>query len=79
MSFEEEALKFMQKKQPEPKETISFKSATQKEALFKKLSMIYENATSREIEHTLEAAFDKFGEEVDEKEFFTFIRVHLED
>ena len=54
-------------------------SAEQREQLIKRLKMIYDNATEREINKAIDEALDRFSPPYEEKTFMDFLRVKLED
>ena len=79
MGFLEDAQKFMQTHQPQAPKTRTLRTSADCEVLTKELKSLYENATNAEIERAVEAARTRFGDEPEEKELRTFLRVKLED
>lgn len=81
MNFEEEAKKFMQTRHKEEQtvSTLSFDTEEEKRDLFKKLTRLYETASNHEIEHAIEEALDRYGTHPEEKPFFDYLRMKLED
>lgn len=80
MSWLEEAQQKIQKKHQES-ETDGFAVETpgQRERLIKRLRMMYDNATEREIEKAVEDAIDRLEPPYEEKSFMAFLRTKLED
>lgn len=50
-----------------------------RERLERRLKMMYDNATEREIAKAVDNAIDRFPAPFDEKTFMDFLRVKLED
>lgn len=50
-----------------------------RERLERRLKMMYDNATEREIAKAVDNAIDRFPAPFDEKAFMDFLRVKLED
>ena len=50
-----------------------------RERLERRLKMMYDNATEREIAKAVDNAIDRFSAPFDEKAFMDFLRVKLED
>ena len=50
-----------------------------RERLERRLKMLYDNATEREIATAVDDAIDRFSAPFDEKVFMDFLRVKLED
>lgn len=80
MSWLEEAQQIIKQKQAsETQEAFNPVSQTQRDALIKRLKMLYDNATEREIEKAIDNALDAFSSPYDEKAFMNFLRTKLED
>ena len=79
--FEEEAKKFMQTHHLTEQETdtLSFSTDDERKNLFKKLTQLYENASNYEIERAIDEAIDRYGTHPEEKPFFEYLRMKLED
>lgn len=80
MSWLQEAQQKIREKQEIP-ETGGFHPDIQehKEQLIKRLHMMYDNATGREIEKAVEEALDRLEPPYEEKSFMAFLRTKLED
>lgn len=50
-----------------------------RERLERRLKMMYDNATEREIAKAVDDAFDRYSAPFDEKAFMDFLRTKLED
>lgn len=79
MSWLEEAQQLAKRKQASVAENFDPASAERREELVKKLKMLYDNATEREIEKAIDDALDHFSPPYEEKEFMKFLRTKLED
>jgi len=80
MSWLEEAQqKIKQKQEATAEQSFAPENREQREQLVKRLKMLYDNATEREIEKAIDDALDKFTPPYEEKAFMTFLRAKLED
>lgn len=79
MSWLEEAQQIV--KQKKLKEDTSFApdNIEGREKLVRRLKMLYDNATEREIEKAIDTALDNFSKPYEEKAFMDFLRIKLED
>ena len=80
MSWLEEAQqKIKQKQEIVAEQSFAPENQEQRELLVKRLKMLYDNATEREIEKAIDDALDKFAPPYEEKAFMNFLRIKLED
>ena len=80
MSWLDEAQKIVKEKQKANEDAaFSPDNADQRERLTRRLKMIYDNATEREISKAIDDALDRFEPPYDEKAFMDFLRTKLED
>ena len=79
MSWLDEARQIIKEKQTEREDSFSPDVPEQRERLIKRLKMIYDNATEREINKAIDDALDRFDPPYDEKAFMDFLRTKLED
>ena len=79
MSWLDEARQIIKEKQTEREDSFSPDVPEQRERLIKRLKMIYDNATEREIEKAIDDALDRFAPSYEEKKFMDFLRTKLED
>ena len=80
MSWLEEAQqKIKQKQETTAGQSFAPENTEQREQLVKRLKMLYDNATDREIEKAIDDALDKFDPPYEEKTFMNFLRTKLED
>ncbi|MBO4519787.1 MAG: hypothetical protein J5787_01125 [Alphaproteobacteria bacterium] len=80
MSWLEEAQqKIKQKQEMTAEQSFAPENQEQREQLVKRLKMLYDNATEREIEKAIDDALDKFEPPYEEKAFMNFLRTKLED
>ena len=79
MSWLEEAQQLIKQKQTSADEVFDPTDTEQRERLVKKLKMLYDGATEREIDKAVDDALDRFSPPYEEKEFMNFLRTKLED
>ena len=80
MSWLEEAQQIIKQKQKEEiEEVFNPANQAQREQLCKRLKMLYDNATEREIDKAIDNALDRFVPPYEEKAFMDFLRTKLED
>ena len=79
MSWLDEAQQIIKEKQTKNEDFFSPDVPEQREHLIKRLKMIYDNATEREIEKAIDDALDRFAPPYEEKTFMDFLRTKLED
>lgn len=79
MSWLDDAKKFVQEKEKQASLNASAPNAFDREEEIKRLKMLYDNATQREIEKALDAAFEQLENPLDEKERNAFLKRRLED
>ena len=79
MSWLEEAQQIVKQKSSSVPEQFDPNVSNQREQLVKRLKMLYDNATEREIEKAIDQALEHFSLPYDEKTFMDFLRIKLED
>ena len=79
MSWLEEAQQIVKQKSSSVSEQFDPNVSNQREQLVKRLKMLYDNATEREIEKAIDQALEHFSLPYDEKTFMDFLRIKLED
>lgn len=79
MSWLEEAQQKIRQNRETADDAFRPQDSDGREKLVKRLKMLYDNATEREIDKAIDAALDRFDPPYDEKAFTAFLRVRLED
>ncbi|MBR1945911.1 MAG: hypothetical protein IJ846_06460 [Alphaproteobacteria bacterium] len=79
MSWLDEAQQIVKQKQQQSDNAFAPNGTEQREQLVKKLKMLYDNATEREINKAIDDALDRFSPPYEEKAFMDFLRLKLED
>ena len=79
MSWLEEAQQKIKQKNQETPDVFDPNNSEHREKLERRLKMLYDNATEREINKAIDDALDKFDPPYEEKAFMDFLRVKLED
>ena len=79
MSWLEEAQQRINQKKRETPDVFDPNDAGQREKLERRLKMLYDNATEREINKAIDDALDRFDPPYEEKSFMDFLRTKLED
>ena len=79
MSWLDEAQQIVKQKQRQSDNAFAPNITEQREQLVRKLKMLYDNATEREINKAIDDALDRYSPPYEEKAFIDFLRVKLED
>lgn len=79
MSWLEEAQQRINQKKQEATDVFDPNNVEQREKLEKRLKMLYDNATEREINKAIDNALEHFDAPYEEKTFMDFLRTKLED